>query len=223
MEARGALAEMLTHTVAESTSGPVILWGMYPFREDEMEHMKKSLSECVGDVPYTLIAFQVSDWNREFSPWAAPELDATFTGEGEATLNFLQEELLPLVKEKYGTHREVYLMGYSLAGLFALWCLTKTDAFDGAASCSGSLWYPGFLDFLEKQTAPTGKRIYLSLGGKESNSRNPLMATVADCTEKATKLLAKENTVKYELNPGGHFADSAKRLAKAVKFLLADS
>lgn len=210
---------MLTHTVAESTSGPVILWGMYPFREDEMEHMKKSLSECVGDVPYTLIAFQVSDWNREFSPWAAPELDATFTGEGEATLNFLQEELLPLVKEKYGTQREVYLMGYSLAGLFALWCLTKTDAFDGAASCSGSLWYPGFLDFLEKQTAPTGKRIYLSLGGKESNSRNSLMATVADCTEKAAKLLARKNIVKYELNSGGHFADSAKRLAKAVRFL----
>ena len=203
MEARGALAEMLTHTVAESTSGPVILWGMYPFREDEMEHMKKSLSECVGDVPYTLIAFQVKDWNREFSPWAAPELDATFSGEGEATLHFLQEELLPFVREKYGTQRKIYLMGYSLAGLFAL--------------------YPGFLSFLEKQTALTGKRIYLSLGGKESNSRNPLMATVADCTEKATKLLAKENTVKYELNPGGHFADSAKRLAKAVKFLLADS
>ena len=218
MEARGTLAEMLTYTVAESTSGPVILWGMYPFREDEMEHMKKSLSECVGDVPYTLIAFQVSDWNQEFSPWAAPELDATFTGEGEATLNFLQEELLPLVKEKYGTHREVYLMGYSLAGLFALWCLTKTDAFDGAASCSGSLWYPGFLDFLEKQTAPTGKRIYLSLGGKESNTGNALMSTVGECTGKACKILQKDNVVKYEMNPGGHFADSGKRLAKAMRF-----
>lgn len=214
---------MEIHTVTESTSGAIILWGMYPFREDEIQHNRQILSECVGDVPYTLIAFQVSDWNREFSPWAAPELDGTFTGEGEATLNFLQEELLPLVKEKYGTQRKVYLMGYSLAGLFALWCLTKTDAFDGAASCSGSLWYPGFLDFLEKQTAPTGKRIYLSLGGKESNSRNLLMATVADCTEKAAKLLARENIVKYELNSGGHFADSAKRLAKAVKFLLADS
>ena len=33
------------------------------------------------------------------------------------------------------------------------------------------------------------------------------------------KLLKPCCAVKYELNPGGHFADPGKRLAKAVRFL----
>ena len=36
--------------------------------------------------------------------------------------------------------------------------------------------------------------------------------------KESEKILKKENTVKYEMNPGGHFADSGKRLAKAVKW-----
>lgn len=45
------------------------------------------------------------------------------------------------------------------------------------------------------------------------------MATVGECTEQAYKILKQKNHVKYELNSGGHFADSGKRLAKAVRFL----
>lgn len=59
---------MLTHLVAESDSGPVILWGMTLHRKDELEHMKQTLAECGCEMPYTLIAFQVSDWNRNFHP-----------------------------------------------------------------------------------------------------------------------------------------------------------
>ena len=210
---------MLTHLVAESDSGPVILWGMTLHRKDELEHMKQTLAECGCEMPYTLIAFQVSDWNREFSPWKTEVLDASFSGGGEDTLHDLLEELIPSLRAKYGTQRSFYIMGYSLAGLFALWCLYQTDLFAGAASCSGSLWYPYFISYMNTHTAFSGKRIYLSLGGKEAKTGDPLMATVGECTEQAYKILKQKNHVKYELNSGGHFADSGKRLAKAVRFL----
>lgn len=211
---------MLTYTVEESSSGPIILWGMYPHRGDERDHIKKLLSECVDEMSYTLIAFQVSDWNREFSLWKSDALDESFSGGAKETLRYLLEELIPDVRAKYGAQRKLYVMGYSLAGLFALWCLYQTDVLDGAASCSGSLWYPDFVSYMEKQETPVGKRIYLSLGGKEANTGNALMSTIEDCTQRAVKILQSGNNVKYERNPGGHFADSGKRLVKAIKYLV---
>ena len=65
----------------------------------------------------------------------------------------------------------------------------------------------------------SGKRIYISLGGKEANTKDQLMSTIADRTRETVEVLKKCCEVKYELNPGGHFADPGKRLAKAVRFL----
>lgn len=45
------------------------------------------------------------------------------------------------------TERRVFIgiAGYSLAGLFALYALYKTDVFTRVASMSGSLWFPGIM------------------------------------------------------------------------------
>ena len=110
-------------------------------------------------------------------------------------------------------------MGYSLAGLFALWAMYQTDIFAGCATCSGSMWYPGFVEYVNSQPTLANKHIYFSLGGKESRTSDRLMATVADRTKEIYDLLKKDNDVIYEINPGGHFADSGKRLAKAVKWI----
>lgn len=107
----------------------------------------------------------------------------------------------------------------SFAGLFALWAMYQTDIFAGCATCSGSMWYPGFVEYVNSQPTLTGKHIYISLGGKESRTTDRLMATVADRTKEIYELLKKDNDVIYEINPGGHFADSGKRLAKAVKWI----
>ena len=161
------------------------------------------------------------DWNREFSPWKSKEVDASFGGEAPHTLAVLRNEYLPQIREQYGQERGIYLLGYSLAGLFALWAMCETDAFAGAGSCSGSLWYPQFVPYLERHLNEiSGKRIYISLGGKEANTKDQLMSTIADRTRDVVKLLKPCCAVKYELNPGGHFADSGKRLAKGIKWLM---
>ena len=64
---------------------------------------------------------------------------------------------------------------------------------------------------------------YLSLGGKEEKTKNAVMATVGDRTREQEKLLLEDSfaeRVVLEWNPGGHFADSGKRLAKGIKWLM---
>ena len=45
----------------------------------------------------------------------------------------------------HGKASFIGIAGYSLAGLFALYALYKTDAFTRVASMSGSLWFPGIM------------------------------------------------------------------------------
>lgn len=219
---RAAMEEytMQMHELTKSKEGPVILWCMYPHRPGQLEAVSEAVENAAGAENYTLIALQADDWNGDFSPWRAETPDTVFAGGGEKTLEYITNEMIPVVKAQYGAERDLYIMGYSLAGLFALWaCARRADMFAGAASCSGSLWYPGFAAFIRSGCSLNGKRIYLSLGGKEANTPDKLMSTVADRTKEITDILKKENTVKFEMNPGGHFADSGKRLAKAVKWI----
>ena len=117
--------------------------------------------------------------------------------------------------------RKIYIMGYSLAGLFALWALMEKPVLSGAISCSGSLWYPDFMGKIQNDCHKLhGKKIYLSVGGKEANTKDPLMANVLTCTKETYGLLKDQNAVKYELNSGGHFADAGKRLAKGLRWML---
>ena len=60
------------HLAQNGTGGPVIFWGMYPHQQNEVEHLWESLLELVPEQNFLLVAFQVEDWNRDFSPWEAP-------------------------------------------------------------------------------------------------------------------------------------------------------
>ena len=154
--------------------------------------------------------FRVQDWNSELSPWSAPAVfkGQDFAGNGDETI----ERLKPLINE------DTYLIGYSLAGLFALYAATKVPV-KGVASVSGSLWYPGFLEYLKEHPVQTG-HVYLSLGDKEKHSKNPLMATVEDCTKEASKIIGAYADTVFEMNEGNHFQNAEERIIKALNSLL---
>ena len=166
------------------------------------------------------------DWNRELSPWPAPKVfrdGEDFGGDGPAFLNMLTGRIVPLVEARLGfVPVSRAIAGYSLAGLFALWSVFQTDMFDRAASVSGSLWFDGFMDYMNSSAPPNGLRwIYLSLGDREKNARNQRMAAVEDCTRRAAELLRKWNIpVMFEMNPGGHFQDIPVRIARGIDQLM---
>ncbi len=61
------------------------------------------------------------------------------------------------------------IAGYSLAGLFALYAICQTDVFSRVGCMSGSLWFPGFKEYVfSHEPKRWADCIYFSLGDREA-------------------------------------------------------
>ncbi len=166
------------------------------------------------------------DWNKEMSPWECPPLrknDSPFTGGADDYLKKLVHKIIPAIKDelKYEP-KEIVIAGYSLAGLFAIYSLYKTDVFSAAVSASGSMWFPNFNEYTEKnELCKKPVKVYFSLGDKEAKTKNLLLAKVEKNTSDIFNRFCNLgiDTV-FEMNPGNHFKDAEVRLAKGIAWIL---
>ena len=190
---------------------------LQPIGEHNLSSIEKELSlitELTGK-KVCWIGFQVESWNRDLSPWASP---AVFGNDdfGNGAADTLKE----ILKYCIDPDKTYYLGGYSLAGLFALWAAYQTDAFDGIAAVSPSMWFPDFDAYMAGHELRS-RQIYLSLGDKEEKTRNPVMRTVGDRTRAAyEKLKARNVDCFLEWNPGNHFREPELRTAKGFSWLI---
>ena len=227
------------HTGNMESCQKILIWLMGKHEETGMEHMFGSLSPVLKEQNCLFAAWQVEDWNRELSPWKAPASfgDEDFSGRGTQSLDWLTQVCIPyfqrcFIEKGLAENPEgvpVFLGGYSLAGLFALWAFHETDLLSGAASCSGSLWYPGFVEYVKKKEAEGERKrccsIYLSLGSKEAKSRNPVLSTIKECTEELYEFYRNRPDFHaiLEWNPGNHFTEPMERLLKGFRWLIEES
>lgn len=154
------------------------------------------------------------------------EQGVLFKGAGAETLASLVESVLPSAEAHLQENvNERALVGYSMAGLFALYGVMASDAFTMGASVSGSLWAPRLEDFLRAQLPKHSPgRFYFSLGNKERKTRNPLLVPLATQTTEAERLLREAGVqTTYEINPGNHFTEPDERVARAIRWLLMPS
>ena len=178
---------------------------------------------------FLLLSIQPVSWNDDFTPWSAPAFRKGETdpaGRANEYILRLTQEIKPFIDAHYRTRPEPeqsVLLGYSLGGLASLYSIYRTDQFGVVGSLSGSLWYDNFCEYME-QNQPCRKdlKVYLSLGKKESLSKNPRMGKVADCTERAREILIAPN-IYFEWNEGGHFHEIPKRFAKAIAWWAKDN
>ena len=174
-----------------------------------------ALIKAMTDVKFRLLAVKVDSWNSALSPWQAPAVfgkDA-FAGNADKTLEYI----LTLCSD---TGKTYCIGGYSLAGLFALWAGCQTEVFRGVAAASPSVWFPGFTDYLKDRKIKS-KALYLSLGDKESKTRNPVMASVGEKILETHRLLEAQGVpCTLEWNQGNHFKDADKRTAKAFAWVM---
>ena len=176
------------------------------------------------DKQFSLIAFNIEDWNNELSPWEAPPAfgNKSFGSGATETLEFIESRLIPTVKEKYNLDNDIkfILGGYSLAGLFSLWSSYKVDTFSGIAAASPSVWFNGWDEFMNNNT-PLSNTIYLSLGDTEEKTKNKVMCAVGDNIRKQEELLKNDNiNTILEWSKGGHFSNSDLRVAKAFAWCI---
>jgi len=175
---------------------------------------------------FVLAEVPVADWGNELSPWPAEKVfrsGSDFGSGANDTVRALTEEIVPAVLASLGiSDSSCWLAGYSLAGLFAVYALYRTDRFAGAASASGSLWFPGFMEYAgTHRFVRKPERMYLSLGDRESRTKNPVMRRVEECT-RALEAVYRAQGIPcvFEHNPGNHFQDAEIRLAKGIVWLL---
>lgn len=185
--------------------------------DHDLESIEAEIEEIrrITDADYYLIAVKVENWNADLSPWNAP---AVFGKEdfGNGAADTLAE-ILKYTADKTKTY---CIGGYSLAGLFALWASGQTEIFHGVAAASPSMWFPGFADYMERNSIHAST-VYLSLGDREEKARNPVMALVGDRIKEAYALLkAQGKDAMLEWNQGNHFKDADIRTAKAFAWVM---
>lgn len=204
-------------------NAPVFIWGLDMSHGETAESLFEEVKALTNN-DFSLAVFDVTDWNAQFSPWPAPPVfgkDA-FSGKGNDTLRFLEDEFLPEIKSKF-PKSEVFLTGYSLAGLFSLWALYETDKFNGAVCCSSSLWFDKWDEYASLHRIKSPSTIYMSLGDREEKTKNKVMSKVGDRTRRQAEILKEDPNVEklyFEWNEGGHFDEPLKRVAKGITRIL---
>lgn len=183
-------------------------------------------AQAAGCPPFHLVAISGLDWNQDLAPWDSPaafKKGEPFTGRADDYLRLLVEEIIPRAeKELPGPPAWRGIAGYSLAGLFALYAIYRTEVFSRVGCMSGSLWFPGFKEYIfshEPKRQPDC--IYFSLGDREARSRNPVLKTVQENTEEIQAFYqGKGIDTVFQLNPGNHFVQETERTAAGIQWLL---
>ncbi len=202
-------------------SGNVLLQMVGDHDMDSLEREVQLIRELSGTSDFRLIAVKVNNWNDDLSPWQNPAVfgNEGFGGYAENTLKKLMDEVIEPIREKEHENLKMYIGGYSLSALFAIWAVYQTDIFAGCAAASPSMWFPGLVDYIADKTIMTD-RVYLSLGNKEEKTRNPVMRQVGDTIRRTYEMLKDKVDITLEWNEGNHFKDADLRTAKGFAWVL---
>ena len=207
---------------ATTQGAPIIYLNTY---SDEGQQVF-DIAQAAGCPSFTLVAISDLDWNHDMAPWDRPAAfknGEPFIGGADDYLRLLVEEIMPRAeKELSGPPAWRGIAGYSLAGLFALYAIYRTDVFSRVGCMSGSLWFPGFKEYVfshEPKRRPDC--IYFSLGDKEAKTRNSVLKTVQENTEEIQAFYQSKgiDTV-FQLNPGNHFVQGIERTIAGIQWLL---
>ncbi len=175
---------------------------------------------------FNLLIVEVTNWNDELSPWPCAKCiasDDVYAGHAGEFFDEIESKILPAVLERLpSSPLWIGLIGYSMAGLFALYAShLESSCFTRFASVSGSLWYPDFEDwYTSTPFFSMPHAVYLSLGTKESRTSNRFLSGTADRTEAIARFLCERKIpCVFEWNPCNHFQNPDARLASAITWL----
>lgn len=169
----------------------------------------------------------------DYTPWPAAALSAKypdFGGRGQQYLAFVVNEVKVCVDTKYRTctgPEHTGIIGASLGGLLSLYALYLYPAvFGKAGSLSGSFWYEGFVEFMNKQRLLNEKsRIYLDVGSQEGIGKNTIQREMLHKTGEVYQILLKQGmpaaNCRYYISEGDTHGQLCfmRRFAGAVSWL----
>ncbi len=198
-----------------------IIYLLLPQRLPEGE--LSSIEELSARFGSNIVAISGMDWNSDMTPWQAPAVkEGVFAGHADKFLDSLKKDLFFNLEHSLKISKpRRYLMGLSLAGVFAVYAGVRNDLFMGVAAISGSFWYDGFAEWLEKQAKLNCVHFYICLGEKEKETKVKRFANIEEDTMKVVEtLMAKGADVTFEMTEGGHNSPIIPRFEKSLASLL---
>ena len=194
------------------------------------------LEEAASRYQASMVVVSGMNWNDDLTPWPADPVfkrEKPFGGKAVGFLKILEDDIMPETERILGLAHPVplqeqcaverYLVGVSLSGLFALWSAHRSDLFAGIASISGSFWYPQFEDWvLTHDLSNAVRKVFISLGDREKDTRNRAMASVeVNTVSIVSHLRTAAADVDYRLEEGTtHFSPIVPRLDAALDSIL---
>ena len=165
----------------------------------------------------------------DYTPWpllASETLLMDFGGKAEEHLSFIKTCVVPFCESKYAfasSEEKRVIGGYSLGGLFSLYAAVNTDLFGTVLSCSSSLWYSDFLDYLKEHPfkAPHPK-LYMSVGDEEGVTATNLTNHQIQNTMTLKDWLEPKfqpNDFKFMLEEGNHGNNISGRAWRAIEWV----
>ncbi len=207
---------------AQNSGSPVVYLNTFAAEGDKVyRQMQKD-----GAPDFTLVAISKLNWDHDMAPWDSPPLtrmDTPCSGGADDFLALLTQKIMPEAeKDIKGEPAWRGISGYSLAGLFAVYAPYKTELFSRVASMSGSLWFPNIKEYIfGHEFARRPDAVYLSLGDKESKTRNEFLKTTQGNTDEIQKFYAGKGIDSvFVLNPGNHYINAEKRTADGIEWIL---
>lgn len=127
--------------------------------------------------------------------------------EKDKLLNFLKEELFPLLEDKYGKTNKITIVGHSFGGYFATYAFLKdNDIFNACIAISPAYW-PNKNDvihlLLEKENLINGT-FYLAIGDKRWDE-----ISLREDVFKVQKILRHQKSISFGFNDLTGFAHNA--------------
>lgn len=118
--------------ISAEDRAPVILY----ISNREMDFRAADLYErvkMITGVEFSFCELAVSDWDRMLTPWPVDDCmkGRCFAGEGRVLMEAIKKEIIPMINTRLPDHQQLYLAGYSLAGLFSLWTLYQSTVLMG--------------------------------------------------------------------------------------------
>lgn len=170
---------------------------------------------------WTVVQIVLVNWERDLTPWPARAVfrgQPDFSGGARRFLQLMTEKIMPSIEEDLQPSARV-IAGYSLAGLFAVFAALESGRFDGAASVSGSMWYPGFAEYVGQSEAVL-RAAYFSVGDRERLGRNAAFHSIEEDTKRVAKALGGRGEITvFETNRGKHFDDPEGRMLRALEWI----
>lgn len=196
-----------------------------------LKELFDSANDAIEEERREHIIVGITPQNRSdnYTPWPASALTdgiPAFGGLGDQYLDFLANALKPSIDDLYRTLPDPVnnsILGVSLGGLISLYAIYKQDCFGCAVSISGSLWYPGLIDFMQKnKPCSTVSRVLLLSGRGEGDCGPPAVRQSVECVQRAQLILEQQlfdRNIPLIWDDGGHMDNFHWRLKQALQWI----